>query len=162
MEDAELHSHEPSRQMVVRGADGGAPRVQYVETVEVDPQEGSESHELLEYWQILRRRKGAFLFIAFLGALGGLFVTLPQTPIYQARASLEILAPNSNILNFRDAAASDSFYEYQDAYLQTQVKILQSESLRARVAEKLRIEKRGEPEPAPGRISAWRKALRLS
>src|SRR5262249_21779261 len=92
-------------------------RTIYVDAVEADG-DSSESHEFLEYWQVLRRRRGAFAFIAFLGAVSGFLVTLPQAPIYQARTSMEITVPNENALNFKDAAATDSLFDYLENYLQ--------------------------------------------
>src|ERR1019366_3411104 len=56
---------------------------------------------LLEYWHMLRRRKGTFLLIAFLGLLAAVLITLPQTPVYQARTTLEIQNLNENFLNMR-------------------------------------------------------------
>src|SRR5258708_5840647 len=53
----------------------------------------------LEFWRALRRRKGALLLFACGGALAGFLWTLPQTPIYQARTSIEIVGVNDNFLN---------------------------------------------------------------
>ena len=57
-----------------------------------------------EYLQILRRRKGTLILIVFLGLLASLLFTLPQTPIYQARASIEIQNLNENFLNMRNVS----------------------------------------------------------
>src|ERR1017187_8019572 len=51
---------------------------------------------LPEYWQILRCRKGTLILIVFLGLLTSLLLTIPQTPIYQARGSIEIQNLNQN------------------------------------------------------------------
>ena len=56
---------------------------------------------LVEYWHMLRRRKGTFLLIALLGLLAAVLFTLPQTPVYQARTTLEIQNLNENFLNMR-------------------------------------------------------------
>ena len=58
---------------------------------------------LLEYWRILRRRKGTLILIAAVGAIIGFLITLPQTPIYQVRTSLEIVGLNQNFLNVKEA-----------------------------------------------------------
>ena len=121
-----------------------------------DPEQGG----LLEYWRILRRRKGTLLIIAFVGALIGFLVTLPQTPIYQAHTSVEIVGLNEKFLNMRQidpVTQTGSTSETSD--IQTQIKILQSESLIERVLTKLK-KPEGFSEPG-GRISAWRKALNL-
>jgi capsular exopolysaccharide synthesis family protein len=111
---------------------------------------------------MLRRRKGTLVLIAFLGALAGFLLTLPQTPVYQARLSLEIQSLNENFLNMRDVnpteSGSSSYYPEYD--IQTQVRIIQSRSLIERVIKKLDLDNR----PLiinESRLSAWRKALGL-
>ena len=59
---------------------------------------GPEAGGLLEYWRVIRRRKGTLILIALLGAIAGLLVSLPQTPVYQARTSLEIQDINDNFI----------------------------------------------------------------
>ena len=97
---------------------------------------------LLEYWEILRRHQGTLLLIAFLGLLAAVLFTLPQTPIYRARASLEIQNLNENFLNMRDVnpTTNEGSSSPADSDLQTQVKILQSESVLERVIVKLNLE----------------------
>ncbi len=118
---------------------------------------------LLEYLDIVRRHKGTLILIAFLGLLTSLLLTLPQTPIYQARASLEIQNLNENFLNMRDVSpTANEGGSYPPGYdLQTHVKILQSESVLERVIAKLNLEKKLSLEEDRGRLSAWRNALGL-
>ncbi len=124
---------------------------------------GAEAGGLLDYWRILRRRKGMLILIAFLGALAGFLITVPQTPIYQARTTLEVQGLNENFLNMREVSptvtASNIYYPEYD--MQTQVRILQSATLRKRVMGKLKSENRTWSAAEPGRLSAWRKALGL-
>src|ERR1700722_1839741 len=125
--------------------------------------EGPGPFLLLEYLQILRRRKGILILIVFLGLLTSLLLTLPQTPIYQARASIEIQNFNENFLNMRNVrpTADDRASYVPGSDLQTQARILQSESLLERVAAKVDLEKKLFPEGGSGRLSAWRRALGL-
>lgn len=118
---------------------------------------------LIGYWDILRRRKFALFVITFLGALVALLVTLPQTPVYQARASLEIQNLNENFMNMREVSptSSDGASYTADYDLQTQVKILQSESVLDRVISKLQLEKKFFGQQDGGRVSSWRQALGL-
>jgi capsular exopolysaccharide synthesis family protein len=118
---------------------------------------------LPEYLQIFRRRKGTLILIVFLGLLTSLLLTLPQTPIYQARASIEIQNLNENFLNTRNVSptANDGASYVPGSDLQTQARILQSESLLERVAAKVDLEKKLFPEGGSGRPSVWRKALGL-
>ncbi len=138
------------------------PRRQYMEEPFPDVFEEPGPGLVPEYLQILRRRKGTLILIVFLGLLTSLLLTLPQTPIYQARASIEIQNLNQNFLNMRNVSptADDGASYAPGSDLQTQAKILQSESLIYRVAAKLDLGKKLFPEEGSGH-SAWRKALGL-
>jgi succinoglycan biosynthesis transport protein ExoP len=116
-----------------------------------------------EYLQILQRRKGILILIVFLGLLTSLLHTLPQTPIYQARGSIEIQNLNENFLNMHNVSptADDSGSNGAGSDLQTQASILQSETLIDRVSTKLDLGKKLFPEERSGRLAAWRKALGL-
>src|SRR5437879_4554354 len=86
--------------------------------------------ELLEWWHLLLRRKGVLISAAFAGVLLAVLVTLPQTPVYQARTSLEVQDINQEFMNLKQVnpvADSNAINALSD--LQTQIKILQSEAL---------------------------------
>jgi capsular exopolysaccharide synthesis family protein len=126
-----------------------------------DANDEPETGGFLAFWRILRRHQGTWIICAFVFALIGFLITLPQTPIYQARTSVEILGLNENFLNFRQVSPLEEQGPSLEATdIQTQIKILQSESLLERVYDKLKTKKQTEPEPAT-RISTWRKALNL-
>ena len=118
---------------------------------------------LLEYWHMLRRRKGTLLLIAFLGLLASVLLTLPQTPVYQARTTLEIQNLNENFLNMRnvsptanEGAARPARNRPPDAGQYSPERIRPRAGHRqARLRTKLLAEK------DKGRLSAWRKALGL-
>ena len=127
-----------------------------------DPGAEPETGGLLEYWRILRRRKGTLILIALVGAVIGFLVTIPQTPIYQAHTSLEISGFNTNFLNLKEAnplTQPDGTSE-DTSDIQTQIKILQSDSLVDSVVAKLKSALPPQPEDL-GRIAAWRKVLNL-
>jgi capsular exopolysaccharide synthesis family protein len=129
-----------------------------------DPSAEPESGGLIEYWRILRRRKGTLILIASVGAILGFLVTLPQTAIYQVRTSLEIVALNQNFLNIKESnPLNDSGTSVDTTDIQTQIKILQSESLIDRVLAKLKSGPKSDSTAAPEttRIAAWRKLLNL-
>ena len=122
---------------------------------------------LLEYWRILRRRKGTVIVMAFAGLLLGLLVTFPQTPVYQARTSLEIQDINNEVTNLRGQGGSTNemgTISNALADVQTQIKILQSESLAERAVAALNAgskKKQTRGPEATSRPSAWRQALGL-
>jgi polysaccharide biosynthesis transport protein len=112
---------------------------------------------------MIRRNKGTLAFITSLGLLASLLLTFLQKPTYQARASLEIQNFNENFLNMSDISPTaderDSSTLQPD--LQTQVKILQSESVLYRVITKLNLDEKLSPEKDRARLSAGRNALGL-
>ena len=117
---------------------------------------------LVECWRILRRRKGTLILIAFLGGLAGLLYTLPQTPVYQARTSLEIQTLNQDFLNIRQVSQVSEPNTWDTLTdIQTQIRILQSDSLVERVIAKLNLSKPSDLKQATDRVSAWRRALKL-
>src|ERR1700722_18426095 len=125
-----------------------------------DPPPEPESGGLLEYWRILRRRKGTLILIASLDAVVGFLITRPQPPIYQVRTSLEIVALNQNFLNIKESNPLNESGSSVDATdIQTQIKILQSESLVDRVLAKLKSDAKIDPAArVPStRFDAWRK-----
>src|SRR5437870_3555650 len=92
---------------------------------------------LFEYGRLLLRRKGVLLIAAVLGTSVGLLISMPRTRIYQAHTSLEIQGFNENLLNTREvnpAAPSGSSSALEE--METQIKILQSESLVGNVIKK--------------------------
>jgi polysaccharide biosynthesis transport protein len=124
--------------------------------------EDDSSPGLVEYWRVLRRRKGTVILIAALGLFAGALVTLPQTPIYQAKTTLEMLSLNENFMNTKDAqeiSQSSGFNVMMD--IQTQIKLLQSESLTDRTLRSLKYKPAEELLTKTDRMSAWRRMLNL-
>src|ERR1700686_2439471 len=89
-------------------------------------------------YQTLRRSKLLLLASTVLGGVLGFAVILPQIRIYQARITIEVAGINESFLNFRQSdpvAFPGSGGDATD--IQTQITILKSDSLRARVLTKL-------------------------
>jgi succinoglycan biosynthesis transport protein ExoP len=110
-----------------------------------------EPGSLPHFGRILRRHILSVLILCVLGIAAGMLVTKLLTPMYQARATLEIQSLNDNFLNMRhiDPTAPSSNANAMDSYIQTQVEILQSESLTERVLGELHMfEDRGAVRPA--------------
>ncbi len=117
---------------------------------------------IAEYWTILARRKYRILLVGVVGAIAALLLSMPRTPIYQARASLEVDTPNGDPLRPQSsgtaAMPSPSSAEF---YIATRVEILESRALLRRVVERLKLDARPEFHYSTDRFSAWRKALDL-
>ena len=72
--------------VVGRRHSGGCPTIPTPAAPGLPTRPGSGG--LVEYLRIFRRRKGTLIFFAILGVLAAVLLTLPQTPVYQARTSL--------------------------------------------------------------------------
>ncbi len=140
-----------------------APRPQYIEAPYAEVLDEPGPGLLLEYWDIIRRHWTALMVAAFIGLLAALLFTLPQTPVYRARASLEIQNLNENFLNMREVnpTTNDPGSSPPEYDLQTQVQILQSESVLDRVIARLNLAQRFAAERQRSRLSAWHKLLGL-
>lgn len=100
--------------------------------------------------QVLWRHRWGMAAIIVVCSAAAYLVTRTQTPAYQARTTLEIQNLNENFMNMRELDPTAVNYG-SDAYLQTQVRILQSESMLERVASKLNLaERRDVLEVKPG------------
>jgi capsular exopolysaccharide synthesis family protein len=144
--DKEIDIHRP-------GESQASPyRLSYVDRLDSDSTD-DDFRSSLRYWQILCRHKGSILVLTILGAGVGFLLGMYRTPVYRARTSLEIRENRLNPLDVLSSNVSD--YE-----LQTQVKLLQSDSLKERVVPKLAMP------PGTGLVaqpeSWWRQALHLA
>src|SRR5579862_4959770 len=109
---------------------------------------------LLGYWHILVRNKVTLLCFALAGLAVAILFSLVQTPIYRARTSLEIQDFNPDFIGSKEIDPTQASQgSNNDSSFQTQIKILQSDSLLERVTNKLNIEEE-RPESGWGAFSA--------
>ncbi len=100
---------------------------------------------LKEYLKVLRSWRKAILIFAVAGAALGLLLTLGALPVYQARTSLDIQSLNGDFMNRRDVAPTgDAAGAPSDTYIQTQIKLLQSDTLFEQTVRQIE----SEPHPA--------------
>ena len=93
-----------------------------------------------EYYRtVLRHRWAIAIFIA-LGMAGGLLVNLNSVPVYRARTSLDIQSFNSDFLNMHSVAPTADSEPSSEVYVQTQIKLLQSEELLERTQARVQAE----------------------
>ena len=102
----------------------------------------------------LVRRKWLLIGLVCVGAVAGLAVAYSQRPVYQAKALIEVQGENENFLNRRelDPNASEGGIMLEP-YIQTQVKLLQTDRLLGRVADKLNLDTLAEFHPKPGLLA---------
>jgi len=124
--------------MLPNGSANLPSRMVYIEPFETDTGQQEQNVGLLEYWQMLRARKWLILCCIILGAAAAAAYSYRQPPLYLARTTLELQEQNgaSGILGLKDLGFDIA--SISEAYLQTQMRVLQSNALRQRVLERLR------------------------
>jgi polysaccharide biosynthesis transport protein len=113
----------------------------YVESPEREAAAGPGYNSLLDYWQILFRHRTTLLGFALAGLFAAVVISVVQTPIYRVRTSLEVQSPNFLEMKGVDQNESTGSYASPESYVETQVKLLQSESLLEHVIDKLKLHK---------------------
>ncbi len=93
---------------------------------------------LIEYWRLVRQRKGTILLAGAVGCILAIMYTLPMTPIYSASTTLEVQEMNRNFMNMSNVnpVATDSEGFGMQVDIQTQLRIIQSDMLLSRVTKK--------------------------
>jgi len=104
------------------------------EVVEVSPQ---EVPHLLDYWQVIFKRRwvvlSSMLIVFATVAIG----TLKQKPLYEGKVLIEVNPEEPNVLNFKEILQLGS--ADIDSYRETQYHILQSRTLASRVVQDLQL-----------------------
>lgn len=124
----------------------------------VHPQAGS----LLDYWTMIWRRKLLLAGCMLAGLVVAMAVMLPQAPVYRARTTLEVKELNHGFVDMRltspveEGQPSDSLTD-----IQTQIKILQSDTLIDRALKNAQIVSADALEPQIADTTRWAGFLRL-
>jgi capsular exopolysaccharide synthesis family protein len=100
-----------------------------------------EAWDLRVYWGILKKRRWTILSIILCIFTLALIGTLKQKPIYRASALLEIEKENPNVSTLKELFQLE---DVSDSYLETQYKLLRSESLARRVVSELHLDQNSE------------------
>jgi len=87
---------------------------------------GPEAYSFYTYWAVLKKRRGTVFTVAFIITVLVTFVVFRTKPVYRATARMEVQAetPQLQTLNELNPSASAD-----DAFLQTQVDLLQNNNL---------------------------------
>ena len=107
----------------------------------VREQEEEESINLLDYWRVLVKRRWTILTFIFVVVAITAIATWKADPIYRAVIRIQIDPEQSNLLPFKETAEIGSNYAQSQEYLQTQFKVLESQTLAERVIRVLNLDK---------------------
>ena len=102
--------------------------------------EPAASVNLLSYWIVLRKRRWTvFAVLAVIFAVD-VIATVKEKPLYEAKALIEIERENPNIPTAEDLFEIDNV---SNTFLETQYKVLESESVLRRVVRELHLDQLG-------------------
>ncbi len=116
----------------------------------------------IEYLRMCRRNAGTLVTAAILGALCGLLFVLPRTPVYQARTTIEVEQANDSTLGLRDASQQiSSGIDAEINDLQTQIKIMTSDTLVRAVIARMEKTHAGAAHEDKSAGSLWRRIFHM-
>ncbi|HTA42776.1 MAG TPA: polysaccharide biosynthesis tyrosine autokinase [Bryobacteraceae bacterium] len=112
----------------------------------------------MEYWQLLKQRKLLIFIGAVVGAITAFVMLLNQQPIYGSSTTLEIQALNESFMNMNavDPLAGQGSSITSPSNINTQLKIIESGSIRAAVFDRLRRETAPMSPPTGGDLGRLR------
>src|SRR5262245_15218026 len=100
-----------------------------------------EANQLLDYWQILVKRRRLLIKIFVISLLVGAYFNFTATKVYKATAMLKIEPVNPTVTGVGQVATSIPEGGGPYDYYQTQYTLLRSRDLAARVIADLRLAK---------------------
>lgn len=89
------------------------------------------------YWHVLLERRWLIVFVVVTCLAAGFIYAFKATPIYEAKASLQIDPESAGVLSFREGITVNN---KDQEYLQTQYRNLQSRTLIDKVIQKLKLD----------------------
>jgi polysaccharide biosynthesis transport protein len=117
---------------------------------------------LVEYYRLFARHRWFVFGFASAGMLATLLFCMAARPIYRARASLDIQNLNADFMNMRNVAPTGQVSPASpEVYIQTEIKLLQSDSLRNRTVKRLAGEAAQRAAAQSEPFGAFKRALHL-
>src|SRR6516164_3076961 len=136
-EESKIQLYEPVRSRLER------LRPELTEPYQTE--EAVDGTDLRAYGRTIRKRRWTVLSIVLVIFTIASIMTWKQKPIYRANALVEIQKENANIPTVQELFQLENV---SDNYLETQYKVLQSETLARRVITQLHLERDSEFNPA--------------
>ncbi len=97
---------------------------------------------LAEYWRILLKRKWIVLACLVIVSTLAAIATFRMTPLYESTARVAIYPENTEYMGFKDMASTNSTEDWDyTVELDTQIGMIESDSLAAQVIRKLQLDR---------------------
>jgi capsular exopolysaccharide synthesis family protein len=111
---------------------------------------GDPTQQLRVYWEILRKRRWTVLTVAFVVSTVVALVSFKTKPVYEATARVEIEAETPEVQSL-SALFQSTANSVEDSFLQTQVRVLQSDNLAWHTIQELGLAQNAEFALPPSR-----------
>jgi capsular exopolysaccharide synthesis family protein len=126
------------------------PSTVLAELRQADAPSGDEIN-LLDYWNVLLKRRWTVLGLALLVLFASFVSTLLTTPIFRSAATIQIDRETLNVVNVEGVTPQGASNDWE--FYETQYQLLRSRSLAERVASQLRLGSnpavRAQDQPSP-------------
>jgi polysaccharide biosynthesis transport protein len=97
--------------------------------------------DLLDYWRVIVKRRWTILAFTFVVLAVTAITTWKAIPTYRSTIKIQIDPEQSNLLPFRETGEMGTAFAQSQEYLQTQFKVLESQTLAMRVIKVLDLDK---------------------
>lgn len=121
--------------------------------------EDSRSSLLVEYLRTILLHRWLILSLAGAGVLASVLIHLNTQPVYRTRTSLDIQSLNSDFMNMKSIDPTEG--TPSDTAIQTQIKLLQSDSLMDRVKTRIASEPHPDSISRTDQLSRMKQSLHL-
>ena len=110
--------------------------------------EFDDAADIRDYLEIIARRKWLILIILLTSIATTLVISMTMKPLYKANGKIELTVQSPRVTKFEDMAMLGSQIQTRE-FMQTQLKLLKSETLGDRVIDKLQLGNNPAFIPAP-------------
>ena len=110
--------------------------------------DGEEEPDLRAYWHIVQKRRWTIISVLIIVLTAAVLITVKEKPVYRAQSLVEIEQENPNILTVQQLFQLENV---SDNYLETQYKVLRSDSLARSVIQQLYLDHVREFNP----VNSW-------
>ena len=110
--------------------------------------EFDDAADIRDYLEIIIRRRWLILIILLVSIATTFVVSLAMKPQYKANGKIELTIQSPRVTKFEDMAMLGTQIQTRE-FMQTQLKLLKSETLGDRVIDKLQLEHNPALTPAP-------------
>ena len=128
----------PANQLRLQNSTSAGSNMFYLEPISTETNASQDKKSIFDYFHLVIHQKLLLVLCVLAGLAGGVAVTLRQTPMYQAQTTIEIrpLRTGSSYL----ASGDDKQVSSIDSDLETQIHVLESNALNARVVAHMHSE----------------------